>query len=168
MKITVWSQPIYGIDYTATGRYVVSLLNRLGYSARLKTFAAGDPSYARFSDPDTRGQAAFLTVASAYTAASEFIEFLFSCAFFPGSNSSEFCSPRLGTTISNAFAAEGTAGANTPAAASLWASADRQITDQAPLVPLVTPYTLDFVSARGGNYQYNSVQGALIDQMWVK
>jgi ABC-type transport system substrate-binding protein len=70
--------------------------------------------------------------------------------------------------MSSAFAAEGLEGANTPAAAKLWASADQQITDQAPLVPLVTPYTLDLVSPRVGNYQYNSVQGALIDQMWVK
>jgi ABC-type transport system substrate-binding protein len=169
MSITIWSEPIYGIDYTATGRYIVSLLDSLGYRARLKTFAAGDTSYApRFSDPRTRGQAAFGTAASAYTAASEFIQFLFSCQFFPGSNVSEFCSRRLDATMQSAFAAEGPQGANTPAAAGLWASADRQITDQAPLVPLVTPYTLDLVSARIGNYQYDIVQGALIDQMWVK
>ncbi len=169
MRITIWSEPFYEIDYTATGRYIVSLLDSLGYSARLKTFAAGDiSSYARFSDPRTRGQAAFYTAAPGYTAASEFIQFLFSCQFFPGSNASEFCSPRLDATMRSAFAAEGLEGANTPAAAKLWASADQQITDQAPLVPLVTPYTLDFVSPRVGNYQYNSVQGALIDQMWVK
>jgi YVTN family beta-propeller protein len=168
MSITIWSEPIYGIDYTATGRYIVSLLDSLGYRARLKTFAAGDTSYQRFSDPRTRGQAIFFTAASAYTAASEFIQFLFSCQFFPGSNVSEFCSPRLDATMQSAFAAEGLEGANTPAAAELWASADRQITDQAPLVPLVTPSWLDFVSQRVGNYQYDSVQGALIDQMWVK
>jgi peptide/nickel transport system substrate-binding protein len=170
MTVTIWNEPILGIDFTRAGRYIVSLLDSLGYRARLKTFAAGDiSSYDRFSDPRTRGQAAFWTAASAYTAASEFIQFLFSCQFFPGSNASEFCSRHLDATIQSAFAAEGPQGANTPAAAGLWASADRQITDQAPLVPLVTPYSLDFVSTRVGNYQYSSPQqGVLIDQMWVK
>ena len=68
-------------------------------------------------------------------------------------------------TSGSALAADET---NSPAAARLWANADKQFTDQAPLVSLLTPSTIDFVSNRAGNYQYNPVWGALLDQMWVR
>jgi YVTN family beta-propeller protein len=170
MAITIWSQPSYLIDYTSVGRYLVSLLDQLGYRARIKAFAPNDSSFNRFADSRTKGQAAFYTAGSAYPAASEFIQFLFSChTFVPNagagdSNPSEFCAPRLDATIREALAAEG---ANSPAAAQLWASADRQLTDHAPFVALGTPSQLDFVSQRVGNYQYNPVQ-ELIDQMWIR
>ena len=54
-----------------------------------------------------------------------------------------------------------------PAAARLWAKADREFTDQAPVVPFVTPSQIDFVSRRVGNYQYGACVGALLDQLWV-
>lgn len=47
------------------------------------------------------------------------------------------------------------------------AQADRQITDQALFVPLVTPSIIDFLSRRVGNYQYNAQRGVLLDQLWV-
>jgi peptide/nickel transport system substrate-binding protein len=80
-------------------------------------------------------------------------------------NISEFCDPQVDATVQAALAAEA---AGSPDATSLWAKADRQITDQAPIVNLVTPSTTDFVSRRVGNYQYNPVQGVLIDQLWVR
>ena len=36
------------------------------------------------------------------------------------------------------------------------------------MVSLLTPSTIDFVSHRVGNYEYNPVWGALLDQMWVR
>jgi hypothetical protein len=82
-----------------------------------------------------------------------------------GSNIAEFRSPQLDATMHSAFAAEE---ADSPAAAELWASADRQVTEAAPPAPLVTPSQLGFVSRRVGSYQYNPVQGVLLDQLWVK
>jgi hypothetical protein len=41
-----------------------------------------------------------------------------------------------------------------------WAEVDRAITDQAPFVFQVNPITVDFVSERLGNYQYNPQWGA--------
>jgi peptide/nickel transport system substrate-binding protein len=172
MSITIWSQPSFGIDYTSTGRYLVSLLDSLGYKARLKTFGANDTSFFGFASPSRKHQAAFTTAVPAYPAASEFIPYFFSCQYIVGagplslgSNISEFCSPRLDATIASALAAEG---ANSPAWPYLWANADRQVTDAAPFVPLVNPRELDFVSARVGDYQYNPVQGPLLDQLWVR
>jgi ABC-type transport system substrate-binding protein len=64
--------------------------------------------------------------------------------------------------VRSALAAES---ADSPDATKLWAKADMQFTDQAPFVNLVTPSTIDFVSRRVGDYEYNPVQGALIDQL---
>jgi hypothetical protein len=36
------------------------------------------------------------------------------------------------------------------------------------VVPLVNPFTTDFVSRRVGDYQYNAVEGVLINQLWVR
>ena len=58
--------------------------------------------------------------------------------------------------------------ARSPTATALWAKADRQFTDQAPIVPFVTPSITDLVSHRVGNYQYNPQLGVLIDQLWVR
>jgi peptide/nickel transport system substrate-binding protein len=172
MTITIWSQPAYGIDYTSTGRYFVSLLDRLGYRAHLRTFAFTDSSFGNFAFPRTRAQAAFWTAVAAVPVPSEFIDFLLGCQYIAGSspgwwgsNSSEFCSRRLEATIRRAYAAEE---ANSPTATALWETAARQATDAAPLVPLATPDELDFVSRRVGNYQYNPAQGILLDQVWVR
>jgi hypothetical protein len=37
-----------------------------------------------------------------------------------------------------------------------------------PVMSLLTPSNVDFVSHRVGNYEYNPVWGALLDQMWVR
>ena len=168
-RITIWSAPGYLTDFATAGRYLVSLLDRLGYHAQVEAFAANDPAFYRCGDSRTRCQLAFTTWAPNYPAASEFIQFLASCQNFSphstgNSNWSEFCSPRLDATIRAALAAEST---NAPTAADLWAQADRQITDQALFVPLVTPSIIDFVSQRIGNYQYNAQLGVLLDQLWV-
>src|SRR5205807_618736 len=105
-----------------------------------------------------------------YPAASEYIRWLLSCQnFLPHSTSNpnwaEFCDPRLDEQIHVALAAQQ---AKSPAATDLWAQADKTVTDQAPLVPLVVPRQVDFVSRRVGNYQYHPQFGVLLDQLWVK
>lgn len=80
-------------------------------------------------------------------------------------NTLEFCDPQFDSTVRAALAAEI---AGSPTATALWAKADRQFTDQAPIVPFVTPSITDLVSHRVGNYQYNPQLGVLIDQLWVR
>jgi hypothetical protein len=56
-----------------------------------------------------------------------------------------------------------------PAAATTrWAAIDRELTDQAPWVPLYNPRDLALLSARVGNYQYHPYWSLLIDQLWVR
>ena len=171
--ITIWSpRAPYLTDFTTAGRYLVALLDRLGYPARIKTFDAKHAaSFARFGDSRTRVQAFLLVPGPNYPAASEFLgPQSNSCqSFVPNSisnaNPLEFCDPQFDTTVRSALAAEA---ARSPTATALWAKADRQFTDQAPIVPFVTPSITDLVSHRVGNYQYNPQLGVLIDQLWVR
>ena len=41
-------------------------------------------------------------------------------------------------------------------------------TNLAILLPTVTPNEVDLISHRVGNYQYNPVWGALLDQLWIR
>ena len=49
----------------------------------------------------------------------------------------------------------------------LAAAIDRELTDQAPWVPLFTPSLPDLTSARVGNYADNN-GAVLLDQPWVR
>jgi peptide/nickel transport system substrate-binding protein len=171
MRIVVWSQPGYLTpNWTTTGRYLVSLLDKLGYHARIKAFAANDSGFSRVYDPAQKVQAALWVRTPAYPAASQFFVDFQCPNHHPQAapinlNPSGFCDPQLDATIRKAFAAEGT---DLPTATRLWARADRQITDQAPFVSFVTPSVNDVVSRRVGDYTYNAEFGVLIDQLWVR
>jgi hypothetical protein len=54
------------------------------------------------------------------------------------------------------------------AAAVLWTRLDHELTDLAIWLPTVTPNETDLVSRRVGDYHYNPVWGALVDQLWVR
>jgi len=169
--ITIWNQPGFDTDFTASGRYLESLLDRLGYPTRVEPFSVNDTTYLpRLADSRTSPQAYFFNWSPNYPAASEFLGPQFwSCkSFVPSStnnnNLSEFCDPRFDATVRSALAAEA---AKSATAAQLWAKADRQFTDEAPTVNLATPSQTDLVSHRVGNNQYNPQLGVLLDQLWV-
>jgi len=171
IRIVIWSQPGYLTpDWTAAGRYLVSLLDELGYQAQIRAFAAGDNRFFRVYDRAQKVQAALWVRTPAYPAASQFFVDFQCPNHHPQAapinvNPSGFCDPHLDATIRDAFAAEET---NSPTSTKLWARADQQITDQAPFVSIVTPSVNDLVSHRVGNYTYNAEFGVLIDQLWVR
>ena len=74
----------------------------------------------------------------------------------------EFCDSRIEAQIRQAMTATG------PGADQQWARIDHELVDQAPLVPLVNTYGIDFVSKRVGNYQFSWQAGPLLDQFWVR
>ena len=96
--------------------------------------------------------------------------FLLSCrALVPNTgnniNFSEFCDRKIDRQIRQARALETT----DPALASaLWSRIDHALVDQAPVVPLVNPKQVEFLSQRVGDYQYNPQWGLLLDQLWVR
>jgi peptide/nickel transport system substrate-binding protein len=80
-------------------------------------------------------------------------------------NRAAFCDPTADARIERALALERS---NPKAANRLWAQIDREIVDQAPWLPTVNLNTVDFVSARVGNYQFHPQWGMLLDQLWVR
>jgi peptide/nickel transport system substrate-binding protein len=169
--ITIWN--LHDEALSALDRYLLSLLDRLGYPTRIRDFSGADPNApVRFADSHTSAQAAlyYVPLGLLYPSASQVLQTNFACqSFAPGSpgnsNWSEFCDHRLDAQISSALAAESN---NLPDTASLWAQADRTATDQAPAAPLATTSDIHLVSERVGNYQYSFQQAVLLDQLWVK
>ena len=105
-----------------------------------------------------------------YPSADTFIGKLACTYFAPGngpatSDGSEFCDPAVDRQITRAAALQAT---DPQAAAAWWAQLDRQLTNRAVFLPTVTPNEVDLLSRRAGNFQYNPVWGALIDQLWVR
>jgi peptide/nickel transport system substrate-binding protein len=171
--ITIWSAPSLFTDFTSAGRYLVSLLDRLGYPTHIRSFNGSNAAsnwFVLVSNPRTRAQAYLSVLEPNYPAASEFLgpEYNSCQSSLPATQSNvpalKFCNEQFDTTVRSALAAEA---ARSPTAVALWAKADRQFTDQAPVVPLVTPTVTDFVSRRVGDYQSNAQLGVLIDQLWV-
>jgi YVTN family beta-propeller protein len=169
--ITIWNLDDQGLG--TLDRYLVSLLDRLGYPTRVKAFSNSDPTGPpRFADSRTGAQAAIydIPLGLLYPSASKVLQADYACqSFVPKStgnpNWSEFCDHRLDDHINSALSAESK---NSPDTAALWARADRTATDLAPAVPLTTTTDIHIVSPRVGNYQYSFQQGPLIDQLWVR
>ena len=149
----------------ATARYVVSVLDQLGYRASLRVASPG-AYYNVLGDSRHQIQAGFFSWAQDYPAPSDFIDPLLSCgSFLPGSpdnlNTAEFCDPQIDAQAEQAP----TLG---PAAANRWAAIDHELVDVAPWVSLYYPRNLAVLSSRTGNYQFHPYWGLLIDQLWVR
>jgi peptide/nickel transport system substrate-binding protein len=158
-----------GLPSPATGRYVVSVLDQLGYRASLR-LTSPDAYYGVLGNSRDRPQIGFFSWYQDYPAPSDFIDPLFTCgSFLPGNpgniNDAEFCDPRIDAQARQALTLEA---ANPSAAAGRWAAIDHELVDQAPWVPLYNPRDLSLLSARVGNYQFHPYFDLLIDQLWAR
>ncbi len=165
--ITIWLS--YGAP-RAAARYLVTLLDGLGYPARVRDVSTDPTGYARIADSRTKAQAFLFVNYAPYPSPSQLIEIYFGCKYFiPNSplngNVAEFCDANLDAQMRSALAAEAE---NSPDLAQLWGQADRTVSDDAPLVPLVIPTYTIFVSRRVGDYQAGASRGFLPDQLWVR
>ena len=158
----------------AAGEYMVSVLGELGYRATLNVShgANGDfQDYFDYISISTHHVAiGFIGWISDYPVASQFIYELLSCAkFVPNSNRNQnygdFCDPALDAQMKQALSLQQS---DQSAAGQLWATIDQELVDQAAIVPIFNRQSVDFVSKRVGNYQYNPLFGMLISQLWVR
>jgi ABC-type transport system substrate-binding protein len=166
VPVTVWvfnDQP-----FKAAGYYLVRLLERLGYQARVHPVSQ-DRFFTLADNPRSKIQIGFgAGWAPDFPAPSTYFLPFLSCRSLSAtytSNWARFCDPRVDNLTSEAQTAQLTDSAT---ARSLWAQADRLAADQAPLVPFYDTAAAGFVSARVGNYQASPVYGPLLDQMWVR
>jgi peptide/nickel transport system substrate-binding protein len=154
---------------TKLGRYIVSVLRRLGFHASLRKLSW--PTFERaFGDSRAQPQIGWFTWYQDYPAPSNFIDPLLSCRSFtprdPANlNLAEFCEPKIDSESRHAAALE----ARTPGiAGDEWRRIDRQLTDRATWLPLYNPRVPVALSRRVGNYEYHPFWQLLLDQLWVR
>lgn len=165
MRVTVWlADPPAGM-----GDYLVSLLNDLGFVTDVRVLDFDTRYFNTVADSRTRAQIAFGGWQSDYPAPSTFFEPLLTCdSYIPrdgaaNTNAAGFCDKRIDSLIARA----GELQASNPAAArDLWTRIDAAIVDRAPLVSLVNPSDVLFLSERVGNFQYGV--GLVLEQLWVR
>jgi YVTN family beta-propeller protein len=153
------------------GRYVVSLLNSLGYRARLQVVRDIGAYFMRVSNVRTGVQIGFAGWFQDYPSAEGFIRPLLSCAAYdPTSpetttNYSGFCDRSVDAQMARATATQVT---DPAAGIQLWQRVEEALLAQAPIVPAFNFNYVSLVSARVGNYQLNPQWGILLSQLWVK
>lgn len=169
MKVTMSVVPPGPVrPTTRLGRYVVSVLDRLGYRASLRVSLTGQGSV---FDSRARIQIGYTNWEQDYAAPSDFVDVLLSCrSFVPANpaanlNVAEFCDPKIDAEAQHASELQTLA----PGAASeAWSRIDQQITNEAPWAPLYNLRENIATSSRVGNYQYNPFWILLFDQLWVR
>jgi len=150
------------------GLYFVGLLNKLGYKATLQALSP-DIQYPYAQNSSNKPQFAFSSWYQDYPAASDFLNILLGCgSFHPNSNSSpniaEFCNKGIQAKMDQA----GQMGITDPTGANnLWATVDKEVTDQAPWVSMFNPKYIDVLSDRVTGYQFSPQWYFLLDQASV-
>jgi ABC-type transport system substrate-binding protein/DNA-binding SARP family transcriptional activator len=172
MKVTlVLSPPFPTAPTLQIGRYVVSVLNRLGYRTSSKVIDNTSSAGAGvLGDSRLHPQLGWFTWYQDHPTPANFVNPLLTCgAFQPGTadnlNIAEFCNRAIDAEAKRAYTLQQT----DPAASSVaWARVDRDTVDQAPWAPLYNPRAVTALSARVGNYQYHPFWTVLLDQLWVR
>jgi len=171
-KVTIVAGPFgTAAPLRATGSYLVSLLDRLGYRASLRVISDGSAYNATVFDSRRRTQVSWFSWYTDFPAPSDMIGPTLTCrSFVPARpaanlNSAEFCDPVIDAQVSQALDLQSRA---PNAAEALWARIDREIVDDAPWVPVYDPRSLVVISPRVGNFQFDPRLSLLIDQLWVR
>ncbi|MFL6005123.1 MAG: ABC transporter substrate-binding protein [Gaiellaceae bacterium] len=153
----------------AVAVYLQSVLNQLGYKAKVKPISAN----IAFTYPQNTKNKVQINVQQwyqDYPTASDFLYILFGCeSFHPGSDSSinmaGFCNKKINAKMHQALKVAVT---NEQRANAMWSQVDRMVTDQAPMVTLFNPKHVDFVSKRVGNFTFSKEFYWLVARSWVQ
>jgi peptide/nickel transport system substrate-binding protein len=155
-QVTVSGPTDAGIPGTQVVPYVVAVLRELGYRARARLV----PTSQLFAFPAIRSRQ-ILPVGNLGFTPHQFFALNFTCLV----KTHFFCNHQIDQVADRAQALEAT---DPLTAGRLWASVDRQLVDQAALVPFVNKHELDFFSKRVHNYEANPSFGLIADQAWLR
>ena len=153
----------------AIGTYLQSVLADLGYDASVKAISPNiQGTYIKNSNNNV--QISITQWYPDYPAASNFLYVLLSCASFtPGSdnaqNSAQFCDKNFDAKMKAALRQ---AIADPEGANKAWAAIDKEAMEKSPILPLITPKHVDFVSKRLGNFVFSNQFLFVFSQAWVK
>jgi peptide/nickel transport system substrate-binding protein len=165
MRVVFWSQ----LGMGTTSDFAVSVLRELGYRVSMVTPSLST-FFANVNNSARKVQISDASWYADYPSASDFFDLSFRCSAWklddPSAvrNGSFFCDPGLDRLMTSADDEELT---DPVQAAATWAAVDRGVTDAAPWVVLANLTTVDFVSSRVANYQYNPAFGVLLDQLQI-
>jgi peptide/nickel transport system substrate-binding protein len=140
MPVAVWT---YDYMYPVAA-YLARVLNELGFRSRVST------------DQPSAAQIGFAGWGADTPEAAGFLRALVACGNV--NNASHFCDRGIDTAIARAQATG-------PAA---WPRVERRIARPAPIVPLINERELAIASPRAGNLQFNSLDGLMLDRVWVR
>jgi peptide/nickel transport system substrate-binding protein len=166
------SPPFPSAPTLQIGRYVVSVLERLGYRASARVIPnTGVEGLGELGDSRRRPQLGWFTWIQDHPTPANFVDQLLTCrAFLPANpaknlNVAEFCDRGIDADARRAHSLQ----QDDPAAAGeAWSRVDRELVDRAPWVPLYNPRAVTALSPRVGNYQYHPFWTVLLDQLWVR
>jgi peptide/nickel transport system substrate-binding protein len=153
----------------AMGEYLRSLLQDLGFDAKLKTISS-QIEFNYIQNTNNKVQASLTDWTADYPTASDYLQVLFSCSnFHLGSdnsvNMSGLCDPALDRRMDAALV---TALTDPEAANTQWAQIDREVTDTAASVTLFQANELTLVSGRLGNYTWSYLMHMMFAMVWVR
>jgi peptide/nickel transport system substrate-binding protein len=165
MRVVVWNH-----DWDqGLNAFMVSVLDELGYRAS-SVIRSDEVLGTVLNDSADNIQATGGFWTANFPSASEFFDHFFRCSSFrlddPGAtmNGDFWCDPAIDHLMDEADAEMAT---DPVEANQTWAMVDREVTYAAPWAPLANLNEVDFLSARVSNYQYNPVEGVLLDQLSV-
>ena len=166
VPVTVWNnQTDFG---TSAGAYLAGLLKQLGYRATVRNVPQAQYHAALYS-ASHKVQLGLTGWAVNIPTTSDFFLQILTCRSIPvqgTTNLAGFCEPPGGPA---GQPGAGDAADRPGRRQDAVGQADRTVTDQAPLVPVLNTSFTVFVSARVGNYQESpSYGGPLFDQIWIR
>ncbi len=154
------------------GRYLVRLLEVLGFHASLHTVPATHivDYFTSVLNPRKRIQAGYIGWAADYPSSLAFFEQQLSCNAATSNpetstNVAEFCDHKIDAEIARASQMQVL---DPPRATLLWQKIGRDFLAAAPMIPAYNGRAIVFLSKRVGNFQYHPQWGPLLDQLWVQ
>jgi peptide/nickel transport system substrate-binding protein len=160
MRVDVLGQT-QGTDFGTITTILDRTLREIGYRTSLRR-VPGD--FYRYFDAYKTGagrfEAAIMGWIADYPAPSNFMTGMLECSGNPYA-----CDPNVERKLRETLELQ----SRSPSAANeAWARLEREVVDNAIVVPVINPTSIDFVSKRLGNYQSHPLFGMLISQVWVR